>query len=126
MKQEADLSGLSRPLVEWPLKVSYAASVLSMLVGVVVLAGWWFGLMPLVRPIPGSPAMVPDTALCFVLLGTALFLFVRPTLQLRWRMLAQALVVVAMMLSSITLAEFATGRELSDHPFLGNLPTAAT
>src|SRR5262245_13183384 len=127
MKQEADLSGLTRPLVEWPLRVSYTASVLSMLVGIVVLAGWWFGFMTLVRPIPGSPAMVPDTALCFVLLGPSLFLFVRPNVHFRWRMLAQARVVVAMVLSSITLAEFATGRELGvDHLFVGNSSAAAT
>ena len=32
-----------------------------------VLAGWWFGLEPLTRVLPGLAAMTPNTALCFLL-----------------------------------------------------------
>src|SRR5262249_6264213 len=58
----------------WPEKVSAIAGAISVLIGVVVLAAWWLEIAIIVWPIPGAPAMVPNTASCFFFLGMALLL----------------------------------------------------
>ena len=42
------------------------------LLGGVVMFGWWMQSSPLVRVLPGFTPMVFNTALCFVLAGSAL------------------------------------------------------
>lgn len=48
--------------------------ILTGLLGILVLVGWQFDVGFLLRPIPGSVAMNPLTALCFTLLGMAVVL----------------------------------------------------
>ncbi|MBD2525169.1 PAS domain S-box protein [Nostoc sp. FACHB-133] len=58
--------------------VAKAASVIPILVGSLVLIGWWLGIEILKRGFPGSPAtMKVNTALCFVLSGLSLWLFLK-------------------------------------------------
>ncbi|MEH2143578.1 PAS domain S-box protein [Nostoc sp.] len=58
--------------------VAKVASLLAVFVGSLVLVGWWFGIEVLKRGSPGSPAtMKVNTALCFVLCGLSLWLFLR-------------------------------------------------
>src|SRR5690349_1006102 len=48
------------------------ASGLAVLIGVLVLLGWAFDLHVLKSVLPGLPVMVPNTALCLALAGSAL------------------------------------------------------
>ncbi|MEH2011925.1 MAG: PAS domain S-box protein [Nostoc sp.] len=58
--------------------VAKVASLLAVFVGSLVLVGWWLGIEVLKRGFPGSPAtMKVNTALCFVLCGVSLWLFLR-------------------------------------------------
>src|SRR5262249_5673087 len=96
----------------WPQKVSAIAGAMSVLIGVVVLAAWWFQIEIVVWPIPGAPAMVPNTASCFVLLGVALLLLRHAHHGQRRRSLGHAFIAIAMTLAVITLVEYATDRDL--------------
>ncbi|MEH2121522.1 MAG: PAS domain S-box protein [Nostoc sp.] len=58
--------------------VGKVASAITVFVGSLVLIGWWFGIEVLKRGFLGSPAtMKVNTALCFVLCGVSLWLFLR-------------------------------------------------
>jgi diguanylate cyclase (GGDEF)-like protein len=51
----------------------YSKAIL-ILLGIVVLMGWLFHIPSLVRIWPGMVGMVPNTALCFIFVGTTLFI----------------------------------------------------
>jgi len=53
---------------------SRLAGWLTVSVGIMVLAGWIFGLKPLMTIFPGLVAMNPLTAICFILAGTCLII----------------------------------------------------
>jgi len=55
-----------------PVSPSTAGGALLALLGGVVMFGWWMQSSPLVRVLPGFTPMVFNTALCFVLAGSAL------------------------------------------------------
>ncbi|MCC5655475.1 PAS domain S-box protein [Nostoc sp. XA010] len=58
------------------------ASAIAVFVGSLVLVGWCLGIEVLKRGFPGSPAtMKVNTALCFVLCGVSLWLFLKATNQ---------------------------------------------
>jgi len=126
MQQQArPLHPAERPI--WPQKVSAIAGATAVLVGVIVLAAWWFPIAILAWPIPGAPAMVPNTASCFVLLGIAVLLLRHGHRGQPWSRLAYALIVIAMTLAVITLVEYATGSDLRiDDVFAGSPLAKAT
>ncbi|MEH1999439.1 MAG: ATP-binding protein [Nostoc sp.] len=58
--------------------VAKVAGAIAVFVGSLVLVGWCFGIEVLKRGFPGSPAtMKVNTALCFVLCGVSLWLFLK-------------------------------------------------
>ncbi|MGF2035922.1 MAG: PAS domain S-box protein [Nostoc sp. CmiVER01] len=62
--------------------VPKVASAIAVFVGSLVVVGWCLGIEVLKRGFPGSPAtMKVNTALCFVLCGVSLWLFLKATNQ---------------------------------------------
>jgi PAS domain S-box-containing protein len=125
MEQEAGPLHPAEWTVTWPQKVSTLAGAISVLTGAVVLAAWWLQIAFLVRPIPGAPAMVPNTASCFFFLGMSLLLLRHAETRQRRRRLAQASIAVALMLAVITLVEYATARDLRIDDVFAESPLAA-
>jgi PAS domain S-box-containing protein len=90
------------------------ASFMAMAVGCLVLVGWLLSIGALTSVLPGFVTMKPNTALCFVLVGLALWL---SRVQLgdsnskrwRWAQLCAALVALVGLLS---LAEYLLGIDL--------------
>ena len=60
-----------------PGKAAFAASVVTVISGLCVLAGWLFDLEFLKRIVPGLIAMNPATAVAFIFAGASLALFLR-------------------------------------------------
>ncbi len=60
-------------------KLSSWAAVLAVVVGVLVLVGWTFEIEALKSVLPGSVTMKANTAVCFILIGVALWLAIRRT-----------------------------------------------
>ena len=52
--------------------ITRAASTLAILIGILVLVGWWLDIELLKRILPGLVAMNPTTAVCFIALGLSL------------------------------------------------------
>jgi PAS domain S-box-containing protein len=71
--------------------------------GLLALAGWFFGLEPF-RRVPGLASMKTNTALCFVLAGAALALRDR-------RILRHVCAAIVCALAALSLAEYLTGAD---------------
>lgn len=59
---------------EWALVYQRASSVLAILVGGAVLAGWALDIAALKTVVQGLPAMMPNTAIAFAFAGLSLWL----------------------------------------------------
>lgn len=95
----------------WPVAV-FAAGVCSALVGVAVLAGWSFQVPVLKSILPGLVSMKPNTALAFVLAGTALALLAGTPVSRRQASAGQWLALVVALIGGLTLGEFLFGWQL--------------
>ena len=96
----------------WPLRVSAIAGTASVSLGAVVLYAMWFGIVRLVQPVSGLPAMLPHTAEWFILLGVCL-LMLRPSQPgMTRRRVAQALALVVLVFAGSALAEYVFGVSL--------------
>jgi len=73
------------------------------LLGGVVMLGWWMQSSPLVRVLPGFTPMVFNTALCFVLAGSALLTPVSDAV--RYRRVTTAIGGVLAIIAALVLAE---------------------
>src|SRR5260221_6283829 len=82
---------------------STAGGALLALLGGVVMFGWWMQSSPLVRVLPGFTPMVFNTALCFVLAGSALLTPVSDAV--RYRRVATAIGGVLAIIAALVLAE---------------------
>ena len=80
--------------------------------GALVLSGWALGLRALQAPLPWLAATKPNTALCLLLLGGALYLTMRPQVTLRRRRAALACGAAAALLTVASLAQDLLGVEL--------------
>ena len=78
--REATVKALAalRPVRTFRL-FSKGASAAAVVVGSLVLLGWWLGIPTLTSVFPGLATMKPNTALCFVLVGLSLFLIQPPS-----------------------------------------------
>ena len=98
------LSVKSVPLIE-------VAAVLTILFGIVVIAGWMLDIPLLRSVIPGAVQMKANTALCLIAAGGALFIFrSRPSPSQRRLAVGLALLVAATGLA--TLSEYGFGWNL--------------
>jgi PAS domain S-box-containing protein len=99
-----------------PSVLSGIASAMALLLGALVLAGWWFDVPRLVQPVARLPGMVPNTAASFVLLGLALLVLRQSRdRRLQW-WLATGCVLLAMLLEGAMATEYITGHDIGiDH-----------
>lgn len=99
-------------------RFSRATAMLSIVVGLIVLCGWYAHVVYFLTLMPGLATMKANTAACFVALGGALLLRVDPPSR-AWRVvLRQALAVAVALIGLATLAEYALGRDLGLDQFL--------
>jgi PAS domain S-box-containing protein len=109
-------------------RVPRLAAVLVVVVGATVLAGWMLRLPLLTRVLPTLPAMMPNTAVAFVLAGVALWLL-GPEHPSRWRRRAgQGLALLVAVFGGVVLGEYLAGWRLGLDLWLfpGELAGAAT
>jgi two-component system cell cycle sensor histidine kinase/response regulator CckA len=81
-------------------------------VAVAVIVGWIFDLVPATRLSPSLPAMSPNTAVSFLLLGVAVWLAHDPDSRIRNRGAVCALAAVVTLIGVLTLCEYAFDRSL--------------
>ena len=93
-------------------------------VGLAVLLGWVFGVRALTEVVRGQVAMVPNTAVCLVLAGLALWLRTRAVgpLSIGANAAAAAVGIVA----ALSLVEIASGRDLGIDELLFRDPLGLT
>ena len=91
------------------LRLAQVLGMLTVLLGLTVLAGWAFHIETLKTVFPDYVSMKANTALCFVLSGTALLLgyLSRPQAWKKSGMLL--LVSLVLLVSGLTLLEYLTG-----------------
>jgi PAS domain S-box-containing protein len=89
---------------------SRGAGIFSLLVGCLVLLGWALGLGVLKSILPGLAAMKANTAIGFILLGGALWAVWNEAPGAREQRLAQIWATIAVLIGTVTLAEYVSGR----------------
>ncbi len=83
------------------------------LLGGMVLLGWWLGIPALKGVLPNSPTMKANTALCFILTGLSLFLLVPGPLESGWKKwTSTACASGVVLLSTLTLLQYLLGWDL--------------
>ena len=101
----ASLPYSNNPTARLLSRVALVCSALSILLGVLVLVGWWAGLLWITNLSPNYKPMAPSTALCFILLGAALLLRQRPPGS-AWRRAGQVIAGGVLLLVLVILVQF--------------------
>ena len=83
-----------------------------MVIAMLAIAGWIFDLPLLKSVLRGIVGMKFNTGVCFLLLATSLLILETDTISRRRRITANALAVVALVISSLTYIEHLTGVNL--------------
>ena len=86
--------------------IPQAASASAVLVGCLVLIGWWFDVGIFKSPLPGFPAMKANTALAFVLIGFSLWLSRAESTNALSRRLAQVCASIVVLIGLLALSEY--------------------
>ena len=81
-------------------------------IGLGVLLGWTFHLLPLMTVLPGLVTMKANTAVCFALAGISLFLLSGPEQSAGRQKASGLLAAVMALLGALTLAEYLSGHSL--------------
>ena len=114
--------------------IPFLLSLLTILVGILVLAGWIWDIPTLKQVLPGLVTMKANTSILFVLLGVSLMLHVmRPHWEVGARILAGFVVVIAAMTgiqdllkNDLGIDQFLFQEQHSTHGSPGRMaPTAA-
>ncbi len=98
------------PGVFLPNRVERPAALVAFLVGAAGFASWALGLPDLGRILPGTVAMVPNTAVAFLLAGAALWLAAGDAAGLRLRA-SRVAALGAAALGALVLAEYLSGAD---------------
>jgi PAS domain S-box-containing protein len=94
------------------------AALLAVAVGIMALVGWTFDISALKSVLPGRVSMKANTAVCFILMGVALLLTVRPLLiffpqrALLLSRLARFCGLLVGLFGILSLAEYISGWDL--------------
>jgi PAS domain S-box-containing protein len=92
------------------LLIAQSVSVVSMAAGTLVLLGWILDITVFESVVPGLVAMRPNTAVCFILLGFALWLSSHfGKINLKRKITAQVCALFAAVVGAVTLSERLTG-----------------
>ena len=96
---------------------SAVAACISIVAGIMVLIGWWLHVGVLTGVLPGLVTMKPNTAVCFLLLGIALFLLRTPvtgsaSLELPRLWVARVCATLTILTGAGSLIERLTGGNL--------------
>src|SRR5437667_12480224 len=97
--------GLVRRMEGW----SAAAGAAGAIIGAAGVAGWLFHLALLKSVVPGSAPIKLNSAVCLLLLGSALSIHARPQREALWEHLADALAILVALIAALTLFEPASG-----------------
>jgi len=120
MKSEANARVL------WLLtSFAWAASLIVILVGLVVLGGWAFDIIALKSVFSGLVTMKANTALAFVLAGVSLWLLQSKQADRRTRRIAQVCALIVALLGLLTLSEYLFGWDLGIDQLLFEEPLGA-
>src|SRR5262245_20321191 len=88
--------------------IARAAAGVVFLLGAAALLGWLVGSEALKRIVPGLTAMVPNTALCFILAASALFIETTDAGH-SIRAVGRGLAVIVATMGGLTLVEYTFG-----------------
>ncbi len=122
----AGAGGSSAPPARPPRPgVARVCAAVAALLGGLVLVGWALGIEVLRSPLPGEVSMKPNTALSFLLLGPALLLLLVGRAERRLRAAGRLLALAPVIVSLLTLAEYAFDRDLGIDELLFRDTTAA-
>jgi PAS domain S-box-containing protein len=89
--------------------LSAGAGALAFLTGLLTLAGWLYGIEPLLWAPAGMVVMKANAALCFLLAGSSLILLTSGHKGKAPRLFAGALALVVALVGLVTLVEYLTG-----------------
>ena len=101
--------GRHGPLIGFFERVPIIAGSAVAILGALVMAGWAFNLSFITTPRLGGYAMLPLTALCFVLGGISLVMAVRPHRTATTEAIQQSLAALVATMTVLTLYEYLRG-----------------
>lgn len=96
----------------WATRLTTLCGAVVALVGVFVLVGWWLDIVALKSVMPGQVSMKANTALAFVLAGSALALLSPPAPSKHRITAGRWLALLVALIGALTLCEFFFGWQL--------------